>query len=275
MSDYSKLPAAATLDVKPFTANAPEEKLQHFKQLLSLSPIGPAVFENSSNGRTFGITRDWLQDAKSKWLTDFDWRKYEARINSFPNFKATVKDVDNNTIDMHFMGLFSERSDAVPIVFLHGWPSSFASFMDILDLLKDKYTSKELPYHVIVPSLPGYAYSTGPPIDKDYGLDKAASAINSLMIGLGFQDGYIAQGGDLGSFLSRLLAFAFDSCKGMHLNMMTNPPGEEPKDEFEMAAVAKATEFMDTSYAFALEQGSRTATIGLVLSSSPLALLSW
>ncbi|OAA54914.1 epoxide hydrolase [Cordyceps fumosorosea ARSEF 2679] len=276
MSDYSKLPAAATLEVRPFTAHAPEDKVQHFKQLLELSPIGPAVYENTHNGRAYGVTREWLKEAKEEWLRGFDWRKYENRINSFPNFKANVEDADGNRVDLHFMGLFSERQDAIPIAFLHGWPSSFASFMDILDLLKEKYSPKDLPYHVIVPSLPGYAYSSGPPMDKDYGLDKAASAIGSLMIGLGFKAGYLVQGGDLGSFISRILAMTSDSCKGMHVNMMSIPGGgEEPKDDAERAALDKAREAVDTGMAFALEQGTRPATIGLALSASPLALLSW
>lgn len=275
MSDYTEIPSNATLDVKPFTAHAPEDKVQHFKQLLELSPVGPAVFENTKSGRKFGIAREWLADAKAKWLAEFDWRKFEDRINSFPNFKAVVKDEDSNNIEMHFMALFSERDDATPIVFLHGWPSSFSSFMDILDLLKSKYTPQDLPYHVIVPSLPGYAYSGGPPLDRDYGVDKAASAINSLMVGLGFGSGYISQGGDLGSFISRILAMTSESCKGMHVNMMAIPGGEEPKEPAEKAAMAKAAEFVDTAYGFALEQGTRTATIGFVLSSSPLALLSW
>ncbi|EGX91065.1 epoxide hydrolase [Cordyceps militaris CM01] len=275
MSDYSKLPAAATLAVRPFTARAPEEKVQHFQQLLALSPIGPAVFENTHNGRAYGITRDWLQDAKEAWLRNFDWRRCEARINSFPNFQATVEDTDGNTLDVHFMGLFSERADAIPIAFLHGWPSSCISFMDILDLLREKYTARDLPYHVIVPSLPGYAYSSGPPMDKEFGLVQAAGVVDSLMIGLGFKDGYLVQGGDLGSFLSRILALTSDSCKGMHVNMMTIPGGQEPGDDLEKAALEKAKEAVDTGMAFALEQGTRPATIGLALSASPLALLSW
>ncbi|KAJ3494932.1 hypothetical protein NLG97_g3750 [Lecanicillium saksenae] len=275
MSAYSKIPAAATLTVNPFSAHAPEDKVQHFKQLLELSPIGPAVYENTQNGRTYGITRDWLEKAKKEWLQHFDWRKYEDRINSFPNFKAAVTDAAGNSLDMHFIGLFSDRADAIPIAFLHGWPSSFASFMDILDLLKSKYSPGELPYHVIVPSLPGYAYSSGAPMDREYGLDKAASAIDNLMIGLGFKSGYLVQGGDLGSFLGRILAMTSESCKGMHVNMMTIPGGEEPADDLEKAALDKAKETVDTGMAFALEQGTRPATIGLALSSSPLALLSW
>ncbi|KAI1460987.1 Alpha/Beta hydrolase protein [Annulohypoxylon moriforme] len=279
MSSYAKLPAGVTLDVQPFKAHVAEEKLQDFKKLLELSPIAPAVFENTNAGRRYGMERNWLENAKHVWLNKFDWRQHEDRINSFPNFKAAVKDAEGNTIEIQFLALFSENPDAVPIAFLHGWPGSFCDFLDILDILKQRYTPANLPYHVIVPSLPGYAYSSGPPVEVDYGVDIAAGALNSLMVGLGFESGYLAQGGDLGSFMSRFLAMRYDACKGIHLNMMGMPPVENPDelptDELEKRALTRATEFLDTSYAFALEQGTRSATIGLALSSSPLAMLSW
>ena len=279
MADYARLPASTTLDVKPFKAHADEEKLKHFKKLLELSPIAPAVFENANAGRRYGMKRDWLANAKEVWLNEFDWRKNEDRINSFPNFKASVKDAEGNAIELQFLALFSEKPDAIPIAFFHGWPGSICEFLDILDILKKQHSSKDLPYHIIVPSLPGYAYSSGPPVDTDYGIGIAAGALHNLMVGLGFSAGYLVQGGDLGSFMSRIIVMSYDACKGMHVNMMGIPPPESsddlPRDEEEEKVLQKASEVIDTGYAFALEQGTRPATIGLALSSSPLALLSW
>ena len=279
MADYSKLPHQTTLDVKEFRAHVDEEKLRHFKALLELSPIASPVFENTSAGRRYGMTREWLADAKNFWLNEFNWRKQEDRINSFPNFKASVQDSKGNVVDLHFVALFSEKEDATPIALIHVWPSSICEYLDILDLLRNKYSPVDLPYHVIVPSLPGYAYSSGAAIDVDYGVDLAAQAIHDLMMGLGFGSGYLTQGGDLGSFISRFLAMSYDACKGMHVNMMGIPPEESDglpsHDESEKRAVHRASEAIDTAYGFALQQGTRPATIGLVLNSSPLALLSW
>lgn len=279
MSSYAQIPTGATLDVKPFQAHVSEEKLQHFKQLLSLSPVGPAVFENTNAGRTFGITRDWLENAKDVWLNEFDWRKHEDRINSFPNFKAKVKDAAGNEVDVQFLALFSQKPDAVPVACFHGWPSSICEFMDILDLIKQRYSPEELPYHIVVPSLPGYAYSSGPPVDQDYNVEKAAGAMHNLMTGLGFESGYLVQGGDLGSFISRILTMEYDACKGMHVNMMGIPALQDrddpPTEEQEKRALQRAGQMIDSGFGFYIEQGTRPATIGLVLSSSPIALLSW
>src|SRR5262245_27920355 len=121
MADFSKIPASATLDVKPFKAHVDDERLKHFKDLVKLSPVGPAVFENTNCGRRYGMNRDWLTNAKKVWEGDYDWRKCEDRINSFPNFMASVKDAEDNTIEVQFLALFSEKPDAIPIGFYHGW----------------------------------------------------------------------------------------------------------------------------------------------------------
>jgi len=83
--------------------------------------------------------------------------------------------------------------------------------------MREQYSAKDLPYHLIVPSLPGYDYSSGPPLDRNFTMADVAHILNSLMIKLGFgETGYIAQGGDIGSRLSRLLGAKYDECKAVH-----------------------------------------------------------
>lgn len=84
----------------------------------------------------------------------------------------------------------------------------------MLQLFKEEYTPTTLPYHLIVPSLPGYGFSSSPPLDKEYKSHDVARVMDQLMKGLGFGGGYVAQGGDIGSRISRVLAVDFESCKG-------------------------------------------------------------
>lgn len=91
---------------------------------------------------------------------------------------------------------------------------SFLEFLPALSLLTSGYTPATLPYHVVVPSLPGYTLSSSPPVDKDFTTQDAARLIDRLMIGLGFGSGYIAQGGDIGSKIGRALGAKYSSCKG-------------------------------------------------------------
>lgn len=89
-------------------------------------------------------------------------------------------------------------------------------FLPMLQLFRDEFTPSTLPYHIIVPSLPGYAFSSGPPLDRNYESADAARIIDKLMKNLGFQ-GYVAQGGDIGSRIARILAVDHEGCKGLCL----------------------------------------------------------
>lgn len=208
---YDSIPSGCSLKLEPYKAHASDQALSDFKQLLKLSPIGPKTYENLREDRFFGISYKWLAEAKQYWETQYDYRKVENHINSFPNYHVQIED-----IDVQFLALFSKKSDAVPIVFLHGWPGSIIEFLGVLDILKSKYSEDDLPYQVIVPSLPGYGYSSGPPLDRDYKCEDTARVIDQLMKGLGFESGYISQGGDIGSFITRLLGAKYDSCKAAH-----------------------------------------------------------
>jgi microsomal epoxide hydrolase len=120
-------------------------------------------------------------------------RHVEERINSFPNFKMPVE-YNGDTYDIHFAALFSANPSAVPVMMMHGWPGSFLEFLPILRILADKYTPETLPYHIVIPSLPGYTLSSPPPKDKDFKIEDAAAILDTLMRQLGFEEsGYIAE----------------------------------------------------------------------------------
>lgn len=102
------------------------------------------------------------------------------------------------------------------MLLLHGWPGNFMEFFSIMKILSQRYTPETLPYHIIVPSLPGYAFSSPPPLTRDLQLQDVAHIMNSLMTELGFGDGYVAQGGDIGSKISRVMAATYDEVKAIH-----------------------------------------------------------
>lgn len=205
-------------------------------------------------------------------------RRCEARINSFPNYTTIISDDEGNDFTIHFIALFSDNPDAHPLAFFHGWPGNITEFLSILDVVKSQYSAKDLPYHIIVPSLPGYTFSSGPPPTKNMNTGDIPVIMNKLMKGLGF-NAYIAQGGDIGSFVTRQLAERFDECKAFHLNFC---PMDKPKNaddlttnNLEQRALPRGQDFKTYGHAYAIEHGTRTATIGHVLSSSPVALLAW
>jgi microsomal epoxide hydrolase len=184
--------------------------------------------------------------------------------------------------NVHFTALFSSKPDAIPIAFFHGWPGSFLEFLPLMDHLRSKYTPETLPYHIIAPSLPGFGLSSDPPLDRDWKTADTSRIMHKLLIALGFgSTGYLVQGGDIGSFVARNLAAHYTECKGMHVNFMyvadieSKSSPSETLNATEKRGVDRMHTFMTSGRAYAIEHGTKPSTIGLVLSSSPLAQLAW
>ncbi|KAL1982328.1 hypothetical protein VTN96DRAFT_1422 [Rasamsonia emersonii] len=270
---FGTVPSGARNAPTPFKASIPDERIKEMQILVRLSKIAPETYEGSQQDRKYGITTEWLSSAKDQWKK-LDWRAVETRINSFPQFTYKIEG-----LTIHFVALFSEKKDAVPIVLLHGWPGSFLEFLPLLSLFRDKYDPSTLPYHFVVPSLPGYTFSSGPPLDKNFSTADVARIINQLMVNLGFESGYVAQGGDIGSRIGRVLAVDYESCKAVHLNFcpMKKPPNgpDAPLSEIEQRGLARMQWFASNGSAYSMEHGTRPSTIGHVLAASPIALLAW
>lgn len=198
---------------RPFTLHIPDQELSEWHQLLQLSKLGPKTYENQQTKENYGVTYDWLAHAKDHWLNTYSWRAQEDRINSLPNYKMTI-----DSADVHFVALFSSNKDAIPILFMHGWPGSFIEFLPMLELVRKKWEGKELPYHLVVPSLPGYTLSSGGPVDRDWSMEDSSAVMEKLMRNLGF-DKYFVQGGDVGSFLCRIMSAKYESVVGVHCEL--------------------------------------------------------
>ncbi|UPL04300.1 hypothetical protein LCI18_015234 [Fusarium solani-melongenae] len=277
MAEYDTIPAAAQLQIERFQLRISEEKVDEFERLLHLSKLAPKTYESLQPDGKFGITHDWISKAKEYWENNYDWRQREDYINSFPNFIANVQDDDGENFRIHFAALFSRREDAIPLLLLHGWPAgNHLEFLKVIELLRQKYSPEDLPYHVIVPSLPGYTLSSGPPLTKDWSTEDIGRLMNKLMIGLGFGSGYISQGGDIGAFVSWILAVNHKEC---HVNFAIGqePEGVSQSDisDAERQGLQRLQKFLTSGFAYFQEHTTRPATIGHVLSSSSLALLSW
>ncbi|KAJ9616865.1 hypothetical protein H2200_000585 [Cladophialophora chaetospira] len=279
MSSFSE-PPNKSVDLKPYRFNMDisNEAIRDLKTLLSLSPLPPVTFENSLDDRKYGITREWLVRTRDYWQDKFDWKQHEAHINTFPNFKLPIKDDDGNDYDIHFVALFSRKPDAVPLLFLHGWPGSFLEFLPILDILRERYSPETLPYHVICPSMPGYGFSTPPRTNRDFALEDIARMFDRLMGQLGFGAGYIVQGGDIGSKVGRVITATYDAAKALHINFCIMPEPENPigdMNEAERKGLERTHDFKTFNSSYALQHATKPSTIGAALSASPLALLAW
>ncbi|KAF4541597.1 Epoxide hydrolase [Lasiodiplodia theobromae] len=288
--------------LSPFTVSVPDAEIQKLKTLLELLPIAAPNHANAAQhaGR-FGVTRDWLASAVAHWAdpTAFDWRAHEATINSVPHFKLDVADDydasgSGKPYTIHFAALFSANPDALPILLMHGWPGSFAEFLPILLALQERYKDDPaaLPYHLVVPSLTGFGFSSPPPVDVDMTTEDQARIMAKLMATLGFgkkggaggtgAGGYLVQGGDVGSIVGTAMAALYDDVRGAHLNMIMlrePPPGVDAAaikySERELEKMEDGKRFLETGSDYARIHGNKPSTVGLAVGSSPVALLAW
>ncbi|CAD0115021.1 unnamed protein product, partial [Aureobasidium uvarum] len=248
----------ATGKVTSFTVHISDADLEQLGLLLRTTPIAEPTYETNlpDGDRKFGMRHDWLTKA------------HELHINTFDHFHMNIDD-ELCDFNVHFVAMFSKRQDAVPVLLLHGWPGSFLEFLPMLDKLRKKYGSVDLPYHLVVPSLPGYAFSSPPPIDKEFRVEDVARLMNQLMLRLGFGAGYMVQGGDVGSKVARVMAAKYDECKDEPERL------EHEVTDAEHNGLRRAREFLQIGSSYAIQHATKPGTIGLVLSSNPVALLAW
>jgi microsomal epoxide hydrolase len=177
-----------------------------------------------------GTNKSYLKELCKYWITDFDWNKQETKLNKFSNFISTV---DGNEI--HFIKEKGSSPNSFPLLLMHGWPGSVVEFLDIIEKLAhpEKFGGdKKNSFDVIVPSLPGFGFSSKP--TKPIGPRKMAEMFNKLMTkNLGYKD-YIAQGGDWGATIANWLGYDHpNSCKAIHINCLTmrHPDGPQSTEK--------------------------------------------
>ncbi|KAH8734206.1 Alpha/Beta hydrolase protein [Ilyonectria robusta] len=290
--NFATLPHRVARDahIEPFHIAIPQHEIDRLHLLLDNCPVADANWEISQEDGRFGVTRDWLTKAVKDWRHNYNWRQWEAQFNSYPQYMIDVKDDDGKAYSIRFNALFSTNPKALPIIFLHGWPGSAVEFLPMLELIKQQYqTADSLPYHIIVPDLIGFGFSSRPPIDKDYGYDDNARILVKMMHSLGFtaeNGGYMTQGGDLGGTVAPKMAVLDpENCRLAHVNVLAMPPpeGADVEEDIrsgkytpeEAEALRNGMAFFARGAAYAAIQGTRPATCGLAIGSSPVALFAW
>jgi epoxide hydrolase len=230
-------------------------------------------------GWTRGVPPGYLKELAEYWRTRYDWRAAEARLNSYPQFMTTI---DGQPI--HFLHVRSGRPDARPLLITHGFPSSVAEFLDLIEPLVNPASGRA--FHIVAPSLPGYAFST-PLSATGWGMGRTARAWAGLMSRLGYER-YGVHGGDIGAGVSGMVAgLDGDHVIGMHV--VTDPLTAAATATFIPGMAARLDEndpagklILDRMEAFRTEgsgylaiQNSRPQTIGYGLADSPLLQLAW
>ena len=259
--------------IRPFRIEVPQERLAELRRRIEATrwPSKELVADRSQ-----GVQLATLQALARHWTTAYDWRKCEARLNTLPQFKTEI-----DGVEIHFIHVRSRHEDALPLIMTHGWPGSVVELLDTVGPLTDPTAHGGTPedaFHLVLPSLPGYGFSSEP-AELGWEAGRVARAWAELMHRLGYPR-YVAQGGDVGALVTDLMGRqAVEGLAGYHLNLLTavlassdHLPGES---EQERAAAEALAAFTKDGFGYFLEKSTRPQTIGYSLLDSPIGLAAW
>lgn len=221
--------------IHPFKLSIPQSTLDDLQTRLRITrwPDKETVTDWSQ-----GVPLNAIQDLCEYWQTNYDWRKCEALLNSYPQFTTTI-----DGVEIYFLHIESKHENALPLLLTHGWPGSILEFRDVIEKLIDPEShggSAGDAFHLVIPALPGYAFSAKPK-ETGWNINRTALAWAELMNRLGYADsGWVAQGGDWGAFIVASLGHqAPKGLKSVHFNSIFF----EPKVPFQSLSLGSAIKY--------------------------------
>ena len=262
-------------ELKPFSIDIPEEVLDDLKRRLRETRWSD---ETEAEPWRYGPPLAYMRRFADHWLNHYDWRRQEAALNRLPHYTT---DLDGLTI--HFIYQEGVGPDPMPLVLTHGWPGSFIEMVRILPLLTDPAAHggrAEDAFTVVVPSIPGYGFSSRP---TKPGMNYAvvADLWAKLMERLGHPR-FGAQGGDWGSWVSAALALQHpERVTGLHLNYLSTRfrPGVSPSDPplttDEQGYLDRVARWAEAEGAYIAIQATKPQTLAYGLNDSPIGLAAW
>lgn len=261
---------------QPFTIHIAQDKLDAIKARVEAYPWFPAPA--GLPDWQLGMSTPVLKDLHAYWLSDYDWRTEERKLNQYPHFK-----VDVDGLPIHFLHIVGEAKGKRPLLLTHGWPGSIYEFYDAIGPLA--YPSQhggqaEDAFDLIIPSLPGYGFSGKPA--APLGQRATAKLWNTLMQDVLGYDTYLAQGGDWGGMVTSWIGLnhgtvdAKGGCKAIHLNMIGfRPTPATPQSEDELAWVQRTQMGMQLEGSYFMQQATKPQTLAMSLMDSPMGTAAW
>ncbi|HKW20444.1 MAG TPA: epoxide hydrolase [Ktedonobacterales bacterium] len=271
---------AAHPDIRPFSFTASDDALANLRRRVAATiwPDKETVADASQ-----GVPLATMRQLARYWVTDYDWRKVEARLHALPQF---VTEIDG--LDIHFLHVRSPHDNALPLIVTHGWPGSVIEQLKIIEPLTNPTAhgaSASDAFHLVIPSLPGYGFS-GKPTSPGWDPARIARAWTELMKRLGYTR-FVAQGGDWGNAVSESMALqAPPELLGIHTNMAATVPADISKAlAFNLEPPARLSSeeqnawnqlvfFYQKGLGYANEMSNRPQTL-YGIADSPIGLAAW
>lgn len=224
------------------------------------------------SGQEYGMDTAYLQEIVGYWAEEFDWGAQQDRLNQFHHYRVEI-----DGMGIHYIHEKSAVDGAIPLLLLHGWPSSFVQMLDVMPMLTRSEGSYPV-FHTVVASLPGYGFSDIP-ASRGMSVSKIAPILHKLMTEVLGYGRYGLRSSDLGAGVAGAIAAGFpDAIIGSHTGG-TNPwlQGPIPDDltEEERKFVDDAQAWMQSEMAYAQLHSTKPQTVAVALNDSPTGLAAW
>ena len=224
----------------------------------------------------YGTDMAYLRELCRYWSEEYDWPAAEAALNRFPQFTAAVGD-----LTIHFLHVRGSGRDGTAVLLTHGWPGSVLEFYGIIEHLAHPERfggAAEDGVDLVIPSLPGYAFSGKPAVP--IGPKRIAALWDRLMRETLGYPRYIAQGGDWGAIVSGQIGLDHGiaqggGCEAVHLNMYGVRPATAPETDAERAWAARLAQFRTAESAYSHLQATKPQTLSYGMMDSPVGTAAW
>ena len=259
------------MTIQPFSIKIEDAVLSDLKARLARTRW-PKVAVDA--GRTYGLEIGYLQELVAYWQDGYDWRKQEAALNRFAQFRAEV-----DGVGIHFIHEKGKGPNPTPLLLLHGFPDSFYRYHKVIERLTDPARVGGDPnqsFDVVVPSIPGTGFSDPVALPDSANADLFAKLMKDE---LGYAR-FIAAGGDHGAIIVQALVRQHpDQLLGIHLTDVGYP--DQTTDfstlspaEQQMAGWVQDW-FMKEGIGVNTIMATKPQTLAYGLNDSPVGLAAW
>jgi pimeloyl-ACP methyl ester carboxylesterase len=264
------------VEIRPFSVEIPHEQIDDLRRRIEATrwPSKELVDDWSQ-----GVRLAMLRELARYWAEEYDFGRIETRLNVLPQFTTEI-----DGLDIHFIHVESPHDHALPLIITHGWPGSVLEMLDVIGPLTDPTANgggAEDAFHLVIPSIPGYGFSSQP-TEVGWDSGRIAAAWAELMSRLGYTR-YVAQGGDQGAGVTDAMGRqAPDGLLGVHFNFLDAVPKELLMAALNIRLAFSHDDREQLGKVIAIfmrgyisEMGEHPQTIGYSLLDSPVGLAAW
>ena len=248
--------------ISRFQIQTDDGMVADLRQRLARVRWSDSVTDDWSQGTQFAL----LHKVVAFWRDGYDWEARRAALNALSHQWVTT-----DGFGLHFLHVVSGRSNAIPLLLMNGWPSSFVEFQRLLPLLG----AGDPAFDVVVPTHPGFGFSQK--LVRPYEVDPV-ELYPKLMRQLGY-DRFAIAGTDIGAGIATRIALKCPQ-RVMALHISAIAPrqtraGEPPKSEAERDHERRVAEWMRDEGAYQSLQRTKPQTLAYALADSPVGMASW